>query len=328
MEQQQDRVAAGRAADPWYDQREEIRAVEFDAVDYFVHQPGRPPAPRPRLGVYLDSGLSQPGLAEALPGLLDDLAAPAADHRAADAARTGRVRAARAGPGGPTVGRDDAAEAGRGAGHGGGHRAHRLGGQRGRRGVLPSVAGRAAAAAGRRRRAVADPQSRPVAGRGHRRGRRAAAGAGDRLGRTAGAAHRRAHLRPGGSPPLPWDAWYNADHRTTAPLTRDHVRGYFWANLLTEGQLARLGGRAALRERAAEHGLLVAESGAAVVLRGPGPVTAFDDRQLAAAKAVLGPVLIDKPYLIYEGYPLRIVPDPGTAFRRTPADRPRPRLLA
>ena len=125
----------------------------------------------------------------------------------------------------------------------------------------------------------------------------------------------------------PWDFWYGADHHTTAPLARDHVRGYFWANLLTEGHVGRLGGPGAFRAEAVRRGLAVEAAGEATVLRAPGPITTFDDGHLSATKAVLAPVLIDKPYLCYEGYPLRIVPDPGTAFRRVPPGSPRPRML-
>jgi hypothetical protein len=65
-----------------------------------------------------------------------------------------------------------------------------------------------------------------------------------------------------------------------------------------------------------------------VILRAPGPVTAFDDDRLAAMRQVLRPVLPPKPYTCYQGYPLRIVPDPGTAFRRVTPGSPFPRLLA
>jgi hypothetical protein len=68
-------------------------------------------------------------------------------------------------------------------------------------------------------------------------------------------------------------------------------------------------------------------SGNAAVLRGSGPVGEFDDRGLAATKTVLGPVPIDHPYICYQGYPLRILPDPGTAFRRVPPGSPMPRWI-
>ena len=47
---------------------------------------------------------------------------------------------------------------------------------------------------------------------------------------------------------------------------------------------------------------------------------------LGALKKVLGPALLPTPFRGYDGYPIRIVPDPGTAFRRVAADEPRPRL--
>ena len=40
----------------------------------------------------------------------------------------------------------------------------------------------------------------------------------------------------------------------------------------------------------------------------------------------LGPALPPTPFHGYDGYPLRIVPDPGTAFRRVAPGEPRPRL--
>ena len=63
-------------------------------------------------------------------------------------------------------------------------------------------------------------------------------------------------------------------------------------------------------------------------LRSPGPITAFADDRLAAMKEALTPVLIPRRYLMYSGYPLRILPDPGTAFRRVPPGSPYPRLTA
>ena len=133
--------------------------------------------------------------------------------------------------------------------------------------------------------------------------------------------------------PTPWEKWYNVYPWTSALATRDRVRGYYWANLLTGGHVAHFGGLEALRERAAARGFQVQElpeagAGApAVVLRAPVPITRFDDELLAACKDLLTPVLIPAVYAAYRGYPLRIIRDPGTAFRRVPPGSPGPRML-
>ncbi|WCN79566.1 hypothetical protein [Micromonospora sp. LH3U1] len=126
----------------------------------------------------------------------------------------------------------------------------------------------------------------------------------------------------------PWDAWYTMDHRISATLTRHRVRGYYWWNLLTGGHLARLGGPRALGARAAALGLAVLPAGPATVLRFPGPITAFADDRLSAVKEALTPVLIPRRYIGYSGYPLRMIADPGTAFRQVPPRDPYPRLTA
>jgi hypothetical protein len=131
----------------------------------------------------------------------------------------------------------------------------------------------------------------------------------------------------GGGDRSPYECWYGINGFESSPTTRERTRGYYWANLLTAGHLERLGGGDALRNRAAPHGFVVASAGPAVVLRAPGAITAFDDGQLAGMRRVLRPVLPTKPYICYQGYPLRIVPDEGTAFRRVPPGGPFPRLL-
>jgi hypothetical protein len=145
--------------------------------------------------------------------------------------------------------------------------------------------------------------------------------------RTAGVTYDR-----GNSGSSPWENWYSLGPHISAKLTSERVRGYYWANLLTAGHLARLGGLEQLRAHAAEHGLTVEPANAdtgesAVILRAPVPISAFENRLLAAIKHVLGRAMIHKTYVLYEGYPLRIIPDPGTAFRRLPPGSPFPRLL-
>lgn len=318
-----------RTADPWYDQRPEMRQHEFDAVHFFVNQPGCPPAPRPRLGVYLDSGLSQPALARQLPRLVDDMLAvlgrtttlPMRPHQAGHAL-VGRAPVDRWWDA-ETLGDLAAAlETGRAEA------------------LSVSVDGPddeefwylSMAALPDRPDAALDLSLVPS----HDLWPPEA---------TDTVAETLLDLVVSWTEPLslltaavtydqsdpqrsPWDHWYGTDHRTTAPVAHDHVRGYFWANLLTSGHLARLGGLDALTDRADREGLSVRRVNEhAAVLRAPGPVGAFDDRGLAAAKTVLGPLLIDHPYICYQGYPLRIVPDPGTAFRRVPPGSPMPRWI-
>jgi hypothetical protein len=145
--------------------------------------------------------------------------------------------------------------------------------------------------------------------------------------RTAAVTHDR-----GGSNLSPWEKWYATGRHVTATQTHERVRGYYWANLLTTGHLARLGGLEQLRAHATEHGLIVEpadpqQADDAVILRAPGPVTTFDDDQLAAVKHALRSTLMHLQYAMYLGYPLRIIPDPGTAFRKVPPGSPFPRLL-
>jgi hypothetical protein len=45
-------------------------------------------------------------------------------------------------------------------------------------------------------------------------------------------------------------------------------------------------------------------------------------------KDLLAPALVPAEYGVYIGYPLRIVPDPGTPFRRVLPGSPHPLLTA
>lgn len=129
----------------------------------------------------------------------------------------------------------------------------------------------------------------------------------------------------------PWDRWYGTNDSDTAPVTTERLRGYYWANLLTAGHIHRLGGLDRLRGHAAEHGLIVepalADTEDAVIVRAPVAITAFGDDLLAAAKHVLGPAMPHRQYVLYQGRALRIIPDPGTAFRKVPPGSPFPHLL-
>jgi hypothetical protein len=102
------------------------------------------------------------------------------------------------------------------------------------------------------------------------------------------------------------------------------ARGYYWANLLTEGHLATLGGAAEVSRRCDELGLMcqrVEGRDDAVMVRSRRPVNEFDDDQLRAMRDLLAPVLVIKPYRRwYAGPPLRVIKDSGTAFRHVPAE--------
>ncbi|MFE0462028.1 hypothetical protein ACFW1A_22545 [Kitasatospora sp. NPDC058965] len=104
-----------------------------------------------------------------------------------------------------------------------------------------------------------------------------------------------------------------------------HPRGYYWANLLTTSHLSSLGGLPRVRERAAQAGIEIRavpglEESEGLLLLGADRVSGFTDERLIAVKDLLDPVLLSKPYRWYAGPPLRVVKEPGTAFREIPAD--------
>jgi hypothetical protein len=324
-----------RAMDPLYDVREEMPGHEFDGVDFFVNEPRRSPPPRPTVLTYFDSGLPQAGFADRIDRVVADMAAvlarttplPLRPRLAAwvlrgqadgwqldwsEETRDALVAALRTGQAEVasimfTAGRDDA------------HRwyleCHSY--------PWPEKEPDAALSL-----SLSSRDLWPIE-------------ATDTVAqqvlelivswtalldlRTAGVTYDRT-----GPDRTPYECWYGMNSFDSAPLTRERVRGYYWANLLTAGHLARLGGLQALRDQAAPHGFVVQPvdlASPAVVLRAAGPITSFDDDRLAAMKRLLKPVLPPRRYTGYQGYPLRIVPDPGTALRRVPPGSPFPRLL-
>jgi len=119
------------------------------------------------------------------------------------------------------------------------------------------------------------------------------------------------------SPPLtsPYETWYRQSVWDWEDGGRSQTRGYYWTNLMSDGHLARLGGRSDFVRATAEARLDYVPLGEnAVLVRSPSPVGAFDDGQLARMKVLLQPVLRPGRYDYYVGPPLRIVRDPGTAF--------------
>ncbi|HEV2636343.1 MAG TPA: hypothetical protein VGX23_14420 [Actinocrinis sp.] len=100
------------------------------------------------------------------------------------------------------------------------------------------------------------------------------------------------------------------------------ARGYYWANLLTEGHLAGLGGSADVRRRCGRAGL-AAEPVAgrdALIVRSARPLSQLDDDTLRTLRDVLRPVLATRPYTYYQGPPIRVLKEPGAASRRIPPE--------
>jgi len=106
--------------------------------------------------------------------------------------------------------------------------------------------------------------------------------------------------------PAPYERWYGLNHRRTAPRSRDYLRGYYWANLLTGGHLARLGPLEPDDDISVEE--LPSPSGRRVLVRSAHPISQFDDERLAAMKKRLAPVLFPAGEPTYRGHPLRIIP--------------------
>lgn len=315
------------------DGRQVMLGSEFDAVDYFVNEPGRPPAPPEKVGIYLVSGLTQPGLADQLDLILRGMQA-VLDETVPVPMRPTEI-------GHAVVGRATGGGAWRG--------------EKTRQFFLEvlragQVEGMDISFWARR-----DPQDRFW--------HLAVEALPDQPETTIllslvpsdtlwppeqsdAVAQRLTQLVESWLGPLdlcsgavtldrvhavtsPWEQWYAMRVNEMAPIGRDYLRGYYWWNLLTAGQLARLGGPEALRKAAADSGFDVTAplASPALVVRDPRPVTAFDDDALARMKKLLTPALYPQPFVGFEGYPLRIVKDPGTAFRRVPASEPRPLLM-
>lgn len=119
----------------------------------------------------------------------------------------------------------------------------------------------------------------------------------------------------------PYEVWYQISPREALGRERELLRGYFWANLLSADHIGALGGITTLTERATAAGLLLepipgVPLSEKAVLRLPGPMHEVAEEGLAGAKEVLAPVLFHRPYRSYTGMPLRIVKDPGTAYRK------------
>lgn len=121
----------------------------------------------------------------------------------------------------------------------------------------------------------------------------------------------------------PYEVYYRIPWAEAETGAERKARGYYWANLLTEGHLEELGGLAQVRLRCRALGLPAeqvdaGEAGPALLVRIDGDVRSMTDGQLAAVKELLDPILITRPYHWYAGWPLRVFKEPGTAFREIP----------
>jgi hypothetical protein len=107
--------------------------------------------------------------------------------------------------------------------------------------------------------------------------------------------------------PSPYERWYGLGHRHTAPRSRDYLRGYYWANLLTGGHLARLAPLEPEDDIRVED--VPSSAGRTVLVRSTHPISRFDNQRLAAMKQFLAPALFPADSPTYRGYPLRIIAD-------------------
>jgi hypothetical protein len=212
--------------DPLYDLRAEMPQAEFDAVDYFVNEPGRSPAPPPSLTLYLDLDLSQPALADRLAPLLGDVAATAPGLRPAAAgwALTGEPPAGTDAWAGDTLDRVAAVLR---TGRVEMFQVSFVDGDRRLDLALDALPDDQTAGLGLSVAASSDvwPPDTAVA--------LLDLVARQRDLRTAAITWDRAGLHQS-----PWELWYSTPLTQVLPATRDHVRGYYWAILLTAGHLA------------------------------------------------------------------------------------------
>ena len=122
-----------------------------------------------------------------------------------------------------------------------------------------------------------------------------------------------------------FEAFYGRSRPRAGQDAGRHPRGYYWANLLTATHIAGLGGTARLLEAADERGLWVevladVPGGEKVLVRDPCAISAFDDSRLESVRDLLAPVLPDCSYTWYGGPPVRVIREPGTAFRFIPPE--------
>lgn len=298
--------------------------ADFDAVDYFVNEPGRAPGPPPTLGFYLDSALDQPAMADVTSRVVADVQALLQRTSNPVPKPKSLMFAVDRGP------------------MGGGGYAKAIGDLLAmlRAGSLEQwritfLAGRTDSVASLDWYAVPDDPSAavqmslivfpPVWPPD-----RVDAVAEDLVTLVASWASPLALLSGAVTydrllpTPSPYERWYGLNHWRTAPQSRDYLRGYYWANLLTSGHLSRLstldpGGDIRIEE-------LPSSAGRTVLVRSTHPISQFDNRRLAAMKQFLAPALFPAEYRSYEGYPLRIIRDPGTAHRQVAPGTARPLL--
>jgi hypothetical protein len=118
----------------------------------------------------------------------------------------------------------------------------------------------------------------------------------------------------------PYESYFPVSPEEASREAARHPRGYYWSNLLTGGHLEGLGGAGAVvascRNNGLETELIDGESGSqAMIVRAKEPLSEFSDESLHAVHRLLDPILVHKPYKWYADWPLRIIKEPGTAFR-------------
>lgn len=116
--------------------------------------------------------------------------------------------------------------------------------------------------------------------------------------------------------PTPFEVYFSA--RVPVADAAGLARGYYWANLLTEGHLETYGGYPHLARLCEEAGVACSPVSArtAAIVTCAEALSGFDDQHLAAMRDALAPVLPQDSYVWYEGPPLRVIKEAGTAFRR------------
>jgi hypothetical protein len=120
--------------------------------------------------------------------------------------------------------------------------------------------------------------------------------------------------------PTPFEKYFSAP--VSVEESAHAVRGYYWANLVTEAHVEAIGGLSALGTRCADAGVEChpVQGRAAAIIKCVQPIADLSEDQLVAMRDALQPLLPKAAYVWYEGPPLRVIREPGTAFRRIPPE--------
>ncbi|NUP53565.1 MAG: hypothetical protein HOW97_40525 [Catenulispora sp.] len=128
------------------------------------------------------------------------------------------------------------------------------------------------------------------------------------------------HDHGGGINRTPYEHYFSIREAEGARLASRHPRGYYWSNLLTGRHLEGLGGPAEALAACHDAGLVSeliesASGSPAMIVRARESLSVFTDESLAAIRGLLDPILLHRPYYWYADWPLRVIKEPGTAFR-------------